>query len=135
MAYYAFLDLNNVVTEVIVGKNEDEDGGNWEQRYGEFRNQVCKRTSYNTHGGIYYTPNTQTPDPDQSKAFRKNYAGIGYVYDSVIDGFIPPKPYPSWLLNTTTGLWDPPIPCPNDGKFYEWDENTKSWVEIPTLVL
>jgi hypothetical protein len=129
MAYYAFLDNLNVVTEVITGIDEDT-GIDWEQRYGEMRNQVCKRTSYNTHGGIHYDPQTGEPSQDQSKAFRKNYAGIGFTYDDVIDGFIPPKPYPSWLLNTNSCLWEAPIPYPTDGNLYEWDEETQSWIAI-----
>jgi hypothetical protein len=129
MAYYAFLDNLNVVTEVITGIDEDT-GIDWEQRYGEMRNQVCKRTSYNTHGGIHYDPQTGEPSQDQSKAFRKNYAGIGFTYDDVIDGFIPPKPYPSWLLNTNSCLWEAPIPYPTDGGIYEWDEETQSWIAI-----
>ena len=130
MAHYAFLDANNFVIEVIVGKNEGEDGIDWEIWYGEFRGQPCKRTSYNTKSGVYYTPNTNEPDPDQTKAFRKNYAGIGYTYDGVLDAFIPPQPYPSWLLNTQTCQWDAPVPHPNDGKIYGWDETTQTWVEI-----
>jgi hypothetical protein len=70
---------------------------------------VWKQTSYNA-------------------SFRKNYAGVGYTYDPVLDAFIPPKPYPSWLLNTTTCLWQAPVPYPNDGKDYYWDETTLSWV-------
>jgi hypothetical protein len=132
MAYYAFLDNQNIVTEVIRGLDEDE-GIDWEQRYGEMRNQVCKRTSYNTHGGIYYDPVTGEPAADQSKSYRKNYAAIGYTYDNVIDGFIPPKPFPSWLLNTTTCFWEPPIPYPSDGGLYAWDEATQSWVAVNDL--
>lgn len=128
MAHFALLDENNIVTFVTVGRDED-DGK--EAELSARTGQVYKQTSYNTRGGVYYTPNTNEPGPDQSKAFRKNYAGIGYTYDDVIDGFIPPKPYPSWLLNTTTGLWDPPVPYPTDGKRYEWDEATQSWVEVP----
>jgi hypothetical protein len=133
MAHYAFLNEHNIVTQVIVGKDEGEDGVNWEEWYGNFQGQPCKRTSYNTRGGVYYIPNTDIPDPDQSKAFRKNYAGIGYVYDVVLDAFIPPKPYPSWLLNTQTCLWDAPVPQPTDGQRYVWNEATQSWdlVEIP----
>lgn len=117
MAHYAFLDLNNIVTEVIVGKNEDEGGIDWEQWYAEFRGQTCKRTSYN--GNI-----------------RKNYAGIGYTYDVGRDAFIPPKPFASWTLNETTCLWDAPIPMPSDaGKFYRWDEPTTSWVEVAYAVV
>lgn len=88
------------------------------------------QTSYNTRGGIYYTPNTNppVPDPDQSKALRKNYAGIGFSYYESIDAFVPPQPYPSWDLNTTTGLWQAPIPMPEDGQLYIWDEQQLNWV-------
>ena len=89
--------------------------------YGAFRNQVCKRTSYNTRGGVHTSGGTP---------YRKNYAGIGYTYDESRDAFIPPKPFNSWLLNETTCLWDPPVAMPDDGKSYYWDENTLNWVEI-----
>jgi len=128
MAHFALLDENNIVTFVTVGRDED-DGK--EAELSARTGQVYKQTSYNTRGGVYYTPNTSDVDPDQSKAFRKNYAGIGYTYDEIIDGFVPPKPYPSWVLNTTTGLWDAPVPYPTDGKTYTWDEDTQTWVEIP----
>jgi hypothetical protein len=111
MAHYAFLDQNNVVTEVIVGKDETDTTHDWEQFYGAIRNQVCKRTSYN--GNI-----------------RKNYAGIGYTYDEQRDAFISPKPYPSWILVEETCKWTAPIPKPADDKHYQWDESTLSWVEI-----
>ena len=124
MAHYAYLDENNIVTMVIVGKNEDEAPGDWETYYG------AKRTSYNTRGGVYYDPNTNEPGPDQSKAFRKNYAGIGYTYDATRDAFIPPQPYPSWILDESSCLWNAPVPYPTDGKRYSWDEATQSWVEI-----
>lgn len=130
MAHYAYLDQHNVVTQVIVGKDEGEDGINWEEWYGNFQGQPCKRTSYNTKGGVYYDPVTNLPSPDQSKAFRKNYAGIGYTYDVTIDAFIPSKPFPSWLLDTQTCLWQAPIPYPSDGKDYIWDETTQSWVLV-----
>ena len=133
MAHYAFLDANNIVTEVIVGKDENADGVNWEEWYGNFRNQICKRTSYNTRAGIYYTPNTNQVDPDQTKSFRKNYAGIGFTYYADIDGFVPPKPYPSWILNSQTGFWDAPISYPNDGKDYRWDETTQTWIEVEPI--
>jgi len=126
MAHYAFLDNNNTVTEVIVGKDEGEDGVDWEQHYGDFRGQVCKRTSYNTRGGVH--ANGGTP-------FRKNYAGIGYSYDSERDAFVPPKPYASWVLDEQTCLWNAPVPMPEDAgtgeppKRYQWDEATTSWVE------
>lgn len=125
MAHYAFLDKDNVVTEVITG--EDEGDFDWETQYGLFRNQVCKRTSYNTRHGIYYDPNTNSPGVDQSKAFRKNYAGIGFTYDASRDAFIPPKPYPSWLLNEITADWEAPVPYPTDDKVYYWDETTQTW--------
>ena len=128
MAHYAFLDENNIVTEVIVGKNE----GNfdWEQQYGSFRGQACKRTSYNTKGGIYYDSTTEQPSADQSKAFRKNYAGIGFTYDPVNVAFYEPKPYSSWILNKNTFLWESPVDYPKDKKTYIWDEPTLSWLEV-----
>ena len=119
MAYYAFLDENNVVTQVIPGKNEGEDGIDWEQYYGEFRGQTCKRTSYNTIGGVHV---------EGGIPFRKNYAGIGYIYDSQRDAFIPQKPFASWSLNEETCLWDAPVAMPTDGKMYSWDEATQAWV-------
>lgn len=121
MAHYAFLDENNIVTEVIVGKDEGEEGTNWEVYYGNFRGQVCKRTSYNTNGGVHSSGGTP---------FRKNYAGLGYTYDEGRDAFIPPKPYASWSLNETTCLWESPVPYPTDGKRYSWDEATINWVEM-----
>ena len=97
MAHYAFLDQNNLVTEVIVGKNEGEDGIDWEQWYGDFRGQTCKRTSYNTAAGTHR--NGGSP-------YRKNYASIGYTYDSIRDAFIPPKPEgDGWVLNEETCWW------------------------------
>lgn len=124
MAHYAYLNENNIVTMVIVGKNEDEFPGNWEEYYG------AKRTSYNTRGGIYYEPNTNEPALDQSKAFRKNYAGIGFTYDPVRNAFIPPKPFNSWILNEQSCLWEAPVPYPNDGKIWVWDEDNKEWRPI-----
>lgn len=122
MAHYAFLDENNIVTEVIVGKNEGEDGIDWEQWYGEFRGQVCKRTSYNTAVGVH--ANGGTP-------YRKNYASIGYTYDANRDAFIPPKPFASWTLNETTCWWEAPSTYPNDGKRYAWNEEQLAWLEAP----
>jgi hypothetical protein len=120
MAHYAFLDENFIVTEVIVGK--DESNYDWEAHYGQFRGQLCKRTSYNTYGGVHKEGGTP---------YRKNYAGIGYSYDPQRDAFIPPKPFASWVLNESSCLWDPPTPMPTDGNMYSWDEATTSWVEIP----
>lgn len=128
MAHYAFLDENNTVVEVIVGKSENDTSQDWEEWYGNYKGLVCKRTSYNTRGGVHYDPVTNLPSTDQSKAYRKNYAAIGYTYDYAFDAFILPKPYPSWLLNTSTGDWDAPVPYPTDGKAYYWDEATLSWV-------
>lgn len=130
MAHYAFLDENNFVVEVIVGKDEGKDGIDWEQHYGEFRGLVCKRTSYNTRNGIHYDPETRQPSADQSKAFRYNYAGIGALYDPVRDAFTPVKPFASWLLNETAFLWEPPVSKPNDNKKYRWNENQQNWTEI-----
>ena len=91
-------------------------------------NNVYLQTSYNTRGGIHYT--NGVPSLDQSKAFRKNYAGIGYYYDEIRDAFIPPKPFPSSILNEETCLWDSPVPYPNDGKMYTWNEDILNWEEI-----
>jgi hypothetical protein len=119
MAHYAFLDTNNIVTEVIVGKDEDDDNTDWEQHYGDFRGQMCKRTSYNTHGGVHTSDGTP---------YRKNYAGIGFTYDEARDAFIPPQPYPSWVLNEETCLWEAPVPYPTDGERYTWNEEDGEWV-------
>jgi len=123
MAYYAFLDENNIVTEVIVGK--DESNFNWEQQYSSFRGQVCKRTSYNTYGGVHNKGGIP---------FRKNYAGIGYTYDEDRDAFIPPKPFNSWILNEDTCLWEAPVAMPEltqeqiDNKnYYTWNEQILNW--------
>ena len=118
MAHYAFLNMQNVVTEVIVGKDETDGNTNWEIHYGNFREQVCKRTSYNTRGGVH--ANGGTP-------FRKNYAGIGYTYDETRDAFIPPKPYDSWTLNEISCLWESPVAYPTDGEQYEWNEDNEQW--------
>jgi hypothetical protein len=132
MAYYAFLDNNNIVTEIITGKNEDEENIDWEQHYGQIRKQTCKRTSYNTKSGVHYDSTTNQPSADQSKAFRKNFAGIGYIYDENLDAFIPPRPYFSWVLNENTCQWQPPIPMPDDNKPYIWVDKTLSWIALPS---
>jgi hypothetical protein len=112
MAHYAFLDENNIVTEVITGIDETEliEGLDTETWYGNFRGQTCKRTSYN--GNI-----------------RKNYAGIGFIYDAAKDAFISAKPYPSWLLDDTTCQWQAPVAYPKDGKLYKWNEENGEWLE------
>lgn len=121
MAHYVVLDENNIVINGFVGRNEGEDGVDWEQYYN------AKRTSYNTRGGIHYDPETNEPSADQSKAFRKNYAGRGYTYDESRDAFIPTKPYESWTLNEETCLWDSPVPYPDDGEIHSWNEQTQTW--------
>jgi hypothetical protein len=127
MAHYAFLDTNNIVTEVITGRNENEvvDGiSDWESHYAEFRpGLICKRTSYNTLGGVHLYGGTP---------FRKNFAGIGCTYDSIRDAFIPPRPVNlnSWVLNEDKCLWEAPIPYPNDGGIYEWNEEILNWEEL-----
>lgn len=110
MAHYAFLDNNNIVTEVIVGVDETEliEGLDPETWYSNFRGQVCKRTSYN--GKI-----------------RKNYAGVGYKYDEDLDSFISPQPYPSWKLDKRNSQWKAPIAYPNDGLMYFWNEKQLDW--------
>ena len=119
MAHYAFLDENYIVTEVIVGK--DESNFDWERHYGDIRGQLCKRTSYNTIGGVHN---------NGGQPFRKNYAGIGFVYDPVRDAFYPQQPYPSWVLNEQTCLWESRVPYPNDGKQYRWNEDNLAWEEM-----
>jgi hypothetical protein len=91
------------------------------------------QTSYNTKGGIHYDPTTGQPSADQSKALRKNYAGIGYRYDKQRDAFYPPKPFPSWTLNETSCQWEAPVAMPTDGKTYNWNEDSGSWVEVATV--
>ena len=115
---------NGIVTRVIVAEADffnnfvDDSPGQWIQ------------TSYNTRGGVHYQPNTNEPSEDQSKALRKNYAGIGYTYDSTIDAFIPPQPFNSWTLNEDTCLWDSPVPYPTDDKLYKWNEEILNWEEV-----
>jgi len=127
MAHYALLNYQNIVTKVCTGKNEDETDTNIELVYQNMFGQLCKRTSYNTRGGVHYDPVTNEPSEDQSKAFRKNYAGIGYTYDETRDAFIPPQPFDSWMLNETSCLWEAPVAYPDDDQMYTWNEETTSW--------
>jgi len=127
MAHYSLLNYQNIVTKVCTGKNEDETDTNIELVYQNMFGQLCKRTSYNTRGGVHYDPVTNEPSADQSKAFRKNYAGVGYTYDHSRDAFIPPKPFDSWVLNETSCLWAAPVEYPDDGEMYTWNEDTTSW--------
>lgn len=123
MAHFAKV-RDGIVEQVIVAEPDffdtfvDNTPGEWIQ------------TSYNTRGGIHYEPNSDTPSADQSKALRYNYAGVGFSYDTQKDAFIPPQPYPSWLLNEESCLWEPPIPHPNDGNPYHWNEETQTWDEV-----
>ena len=118
MAHFAKLDENNVVIFVTVGR--DEDNGK-EEELSVRTGDVYKQTSYNTYGGVH--ANGGTP-------LRKNYAGVGYTYDSTRDAFIPPQPYPSWTMSEETCLWFAPTPMPTDGKRYQWNESTLAWVEV-----
>jgi len=124
MSHFAKIE-NGVVAFVTVGRQED-DGRELElcERTGD----TYRQTSYNTRGGVHYTDGV--PSADQSKALRKNYAGIGYTFDEVRDAFIPPKPYESWVLNEDTCLWEPPMPYPTDGGMYQWDETAGKWVVV-----
>ena len=123
MSHYAKV-VNQTVTKVIVAEEEffkgfvDSSPGEWIQ------------TSYNTKGGVHYDPTTSKPSNDQSKALRKNYAGIGYSYDSELDAFVPPSPFPSWILNQETCLWQAPVTMPSDGVPYNWNEETQQWVGV-----
>ena len=134
MAHFARIK-NGIVDFVTVGRDDDEN------REDELAHDgwIYRRTSYNTRGGVHYGPDGQ-PSADQSKAFRKNYAGLGYTYDSERDAFIPPKPFNSWVLNEDSCLWDAPVPMPEDvgtgepPKRYQWDEDTVSWKEVESVV-
>ena len=138
MAHYAFINENNIVTEVIVGKDEDdldtlpEGFADWEEWYADFRGQTCKRTSYNTIANIHSADGTP---------FRGNYAGIGYTYDETNDVFYAKQPFASWLISADTNwIWEAPIKQPTltseqitAGAYYQWNEkayqadNTVGW--------
>ena len=135
MAHFAKLGKGNVVERVEVLSN---DVATTEQAGVDFLNNLYKtndnwkQTSYNTRFGIHYVNNTDTPSEDQSKAFRKNYAGVGYTYDEARDAFITPRPsYDSWVFNEDTCNWEAPVAYPDDGESYSWDEATTSWVAKP----
>lgn len=118
MAHYALLNYKNIVTKVVTGIDEDSVDQNLELVYQQKFGQLCKRTSYNTMGGVHREGGTP---------YRKNFACVGDTYDETRDAFIPPKPYDSWTLNESTCLWDPPTPMPLDGQEYVWNEDTTSW--------
>ena len=129
MAHFARIK-DGIVDFVTVGRDDDEN------REDELAHDgyIYRRTSYNTRGGVHYGSDGQ-PSADQSKAFRKNYAGLGYTYDAERDAFIAPKPFASWILNESTAQWEAPVAMPEDSgtgeppKRYSWDEATTSWVE------
>jgi hypothetical protein len=127
MSHFAKLDETNTVIFVTVGRQEDD---GLEEELIARTGDVYRQTSYNTRGGVHYNPETGEPSANQSKAFRKNYAGIGYTYDEERDAFIPPKPFESWVLNEDTCLWDAPVPYPAEGGPYTWDEETTQWVAV-----
>jgi len=115
MSHFAQIDENNIVTNVIVAEQDFIDSG----AVGDPSKWI--QTSYNTQGGVHTLGGTP---------LRKNYAGIGYVYDAIRDAFIPPSPYPSWVLDEGTCRYGAPIAMPTDGKMYNWDEPTTAWVEV-----
>ena len=118
MSHFAKVE-NGIVKEVIVAEQDFIDTGVLGDP------SLWIQTSYNTRGGIHYGADGQ---PDGGVALRMNYAGIGYTYDGI--GFAAPQPYSSWKLDPQTYLWQSPVPYPNDGKIYQWDEATQSWVEV-----
>lgn len=118
MAHWAELDENNIVTRVLVGDNNDPVGDEGYQWLIDNLGGNWVKTSYNTHAGVHSLGGTP---------LRKNYAGPGFLYDSVRDAFIPPKPFESWILNEDTCLWDPPTPYPTDGERYNWIEQDLNW--------
>ena len=115
MSHWAELDENNVVLRVLVGDNNDPNGDEGYQWLLDNLGGTWVKTSYNA-------------------TIRKNFAGIGYTYDEALDAFIPPKPYPSWILNEDIAQWYAPVEHPNDGQLYSWNEADQSWdiIEIPS---
>ena len=124
MAHFAKINESNIVTQVVVVNDSD---GNNDTNGQNFLNDLFKtthtwkKTSYNTYGNTHRLGGTP---------YRKNFASVGFTYDSSRDAFIEPKPYNSWTLNETTCLWESPVAYPSDGKSYEWDEDNRQWVEI-----
>ena len=123
MAHFAKIDTSGIVVFVTVGRDEDN-----ELELCARTGDIYRQTSYNTRGGIHYKPNSHDPSEDQSQAFRKNYAGKGYTYDQTRDAFIPPKPFPSWLLDEDTCRWVAPVTIPDTDNYYIWNEETTSWI-------
>ncbi len=124
MAHWAEIDENNIVLRVTVGDNNDSNNDEGYQWLIDNLGGTWIKTSYNTRNGVHQ--NDGTP-------LRKNFAGIGHTYDPIRDAFIPPTPFPSWILNETTCQWESPVPYPTDGPAYCWDEATLTWVELPTI--
>jgi len=124
MAHYALLNENNIVVNVITGKEKNEDGVNWELEYEKITGFKCKQTSYNTQNNKHLLNGTP---------FRGNYAGIGWTYNDALDAFISPQPGASWELNPETLGWEPPVPEPEPVAGYRWSwfEPNKEWVKIP----
>ena len=137
MAYFAKLNLSNIVEQVLAVENNELliNGIESEQKGIDFlksifgQDTIWKKTSYNTHKGNYHfeVDGKHVISNDQSKSFRKNFAAIGYIYDSQRDAFIPKKPYQSWILNEQTCNWEAPIAYPADGQNYYWNEENKNW--------
>ena len=123
MAHFAKVE-NGIVTQVLVIEQDVVNSG----AFGDPKTWV--QTSYGTRGGVHYGPDGK---PDGGVALRKNYAGVGFTYDPVRDAFIPPRPFPSWTLNEQTCFWEPPVPMPQDGQQYRWDEQSKTWVQLTTF--
>jgi len=121
MAHFAQVDANYTVLEVVVIDNSSIDNLPFPESEPIGR-AYCQDL---------YGADTLWYQTSYSASFRVHYAGIGYIYDPVLNAFIPPKPYPSWVLNTTTCEWQAPVPYPDDGKAYVWDECTQSWVPVP----
>jgi len=142
MPHYAEIDSINTVVRVLVVPDNDHTHGRAQEYLANDLGLggTWIQTSYNTRGGIHYTQIPAFDDKGNMKGFmlsadgtnglRKNYAGVGYSYDPDKDAFIPPKPYPSWILNEFSCLWQPPIAYPKDSKFYAWDESTTGWIAM-----
>ena len=128
MAHYALLDENNLVVNVITGRDEDdlpEGITDWESYYGDLHGMSCKRTSYNAYKGFRRDPETE--ELTDVPAFRKNYACVGFAYDADLDAFVPPQPFPSWVFNDYNCVWEPPVAYPDDGNRYFWNEELTTW--------
>ena len=121
MAHYAYINALNKVVEVITGPDDGHNGKSWEEWetfYSERKGITCKRTCKKTSLGEH---------KDGGTPFRKNYAGVGYTYDSNLDAFIPPKLFDSWVLDESKGDWAPPVEYPDDGNSYVWNEESQQW--------